>query len=110
MLSFTIPLCCVRLLNVIICDVRDTVMILYMICRLVCVTDSWAHMSIVHSILSLKLGVTLIVFAFTCITSEEVCSVLHIGCLVMLCFALLCNVPFSQFSWPGSLGNSDRYV
>ena len=24
--------------------------------------------------------------------------------------ALLCNVPFSQFSWPGSLGNSDRYV
>ena len=23
-----------------------------------CVTDSWAHMSIVHSILSLKLGVT----------------------------------------------------
>ena len=34
-------------------------MILYMICRLVCVTVSWAHMSIVHSILSLKLGVTL---------------------------------------------------
>ena len=24
--------------------------------------------------------------------------------------ALLCNVLFSQFSWPGSLGNSDRYV
>ena len=24
--------------------------------------------------------------------------------------ALLCNIPFSQFSWPGSLGNSDRYV
>jgi len=32
-------------------------MILYMICQLVCVTDSWAHMSLVHSILSLKLGV-----------------------------------------------------
>ena len=58
MLSFTIPLCCVRLLNVIICDVRDTVMILYMICQLVCVTNPWTHMSLVHSILSLKLGVT----------------------------------------------------
>ena len=34
-------------------------MILCMICRLVCVTDSWAHMRMVHSILSLKLGVTL---------------------------------------------------
>ena len=32
---------------------------------------------------------------------------LHIGCLVMLCFTML---PFSQFSWSGSLGNSDRYV
>ena len=28
------------------------------ICQLVCVIDSWAHMSFVHSILSLKLGVT----------------------------------------------------
>ena len=42
----------------IIRDVRDTMMILYMICQLVCVTDSWAHMSLVHLILSLKLGVT----------------------------------------------------
>ena len=33
-------------------------MILYIICQLVCVTDPWAHMSLVHSILSLKLGVT----------------------------------------------------
>ena len=33
-------------------------MILYVICQLVCVIDSWAHMSFVHSILSLKLGVT----------------------------------------------------
>ena len=32
---------------------------------------------------------------------------LHIGCLVMLCFAMF---PFSQFSWPGSLGNLDIYV
>ena len=39
-------------------DVRDTVMILYVICQLVCVIDPWAHMSFVHSILSLKLGVT----------------------------------------------------
>jgi hypothetical protein len=39
-------------------DVRYTVMILYIICQLVCVTDLWAHMSLVHSILSLKLGVT----------------------------------------------------
>ena len=35
-------------------DVRDTVMILYVICQLVCVTDPWAHMSLLHSILSLK--------------------------------------------------------
>ena len=28
------------------------------ICQLVCVNDSWAHTSFVHSILSLKLGVT----------------------------------------------------
>ena len=42
----------------IIRDVRDTVMILYMICQLVCVTNPWAHMSFMHSILSLKLGVT----------------------------------------------------
>ena len=28
------------------------------ICQLVCVIDSWAHTSFVHSILSLKLGVT----------------------------------------------------
>ena len=40
-------------------DVWDTVMILYVICQLVCVIDSWAHMSIMHLILSLKLGVTL---------------------------------------------------
>ena len=33
-------------------------MILYVICQLVCVIDSWAHTSFVHSILSLKLGVT----------------------------------------------------
>jgi len=33
-------------------------MILYVICRLMCVTDPWAHMSFMHSILSLKLGVT----------------------------------------------------
>ena len=39
-------------------DVRDTVMILYVICQLVCVIDPWAHTSFVHSILSLKLGVT----------------------------------------------------
>ena len=24
--------------------------------------------------------------------------------------ALLCSVPLSQFPWPSSLGNSDRYV
>ena len=40
-------------------DVWDIVMILYVICQLVCVIDSWAHTSFVHSILSLKLGVTL---------------------------------------------------
>ena len=34
-------------------------MILYVICQLVCVIDSWAHTSFVHSILSLKLGVTI---------------------------------------------------
>ena len=39
-------------------DVRDTVMILYVICQLVCVIDPWAHTSFVHSILSLKLDVT----------------------------------------------------
>ena len=39
-------------------DVRDTVMILYVICQLMCVTNPWAHTSFVHSILSLKLGVT----------------------------------------------------
>ena len=33
-------------------------MILYEICQLVCVIDPWAHTSFVHSILSLKLGVT----------------------------------------------------
>ena len=33
-------------------------MILFVICQLVCVIDSWAHTSLVHSILSLKLGVT----------------------------------------------------
>ena len=41
-------------------DVRDTVMILYVICQLVCMIDLWAHTSFVHSILSLKLGVTLV--------------------------------------------------
>ena len=39
-------------------DVRDTVMIHYVICQLVCVIDPWSHTSFVHSILSLKLGVT----------------------------------------------------
>ena len=39
-------------------DVRDTMIILYVICQLVCVIDPWAHTSFVHSILSLKLGVT----------------------------------------------------
>ena len=33
-------------------------MILYVICQLVCVIDSWAQTNFVHSILSLKLGVT----------------------------------------------------
>ena len=33
-------------------------MILYVIYQLVCVIDSWAHTSFMHSILSLKLGVT----------------------------------------------------
>ena len=28
-------------------------------CQLMCVTDLWTHMSFMHSILSLKLGVTL---------------------------------------------------
>ena len=32
------------------------------ICQLVCVIDSWAHTSFVHSILSLKLGVTLVIY------------------------------------------------
>ena len=35
-----------------------TVMIHYVIYQLMCVTDPLAHMSLVHSILSLKLGVT----------------------------------------------------
>ena len=30
----------------------------FVICQLVCVINSWAHTSLVHSILSLKLGVT----------------------------------------------------
>ena len=30
----------------------------FVICQLVCVIVSWAHTSLVHSILSLKLGVT----------------------------------------------------
>ena len=46
----------------------DTVMILYVICQLVCVIDSWAHTSFVHSILSLKLGVTL---------HENICSMIQ---------------------------------
>ena len=32
----------------------------FIICQLMCVTDFWAHMSLVHSILSLKLGVTML--------------------------------------------------
>ena len=40
-----IPLCDIRLSYFIDLDVRDTVMILYVICQLVCVTDPWAHMS-----------------------------------------------------------------
>ena len=36
----------------------EHLMIHYVICQLVCVIDSWAHTSFVHSILSLKLGVT----------------------------------------------------
>ena len=56
--NFYFPLCCVRLSYVINRDVRYTVMILVIICQLLCVTDPWAHMSFVHSILSLKLGVT----------------------------------------------------
>ena len=35
-----------------------TVMIHYVICQLMCVTDPWAHKSFMHPILSLKLGVT----------------------------------------------------
>ena len=31
-------------------DIRDTVMILYVIYQFVCVTDPWAHTSFVHSI------------------------------------------------------------
>ena len=38
----------------------NTVMIHYVICQLVCVVDPWAHTSLVHSILSLKLGVTVL--------------------------------------------------
>ena len=45
-------------------DVWDTVMILYVICQLVCVIDSWAHTSFVHSILSLKLGVTVSMYIY----------------------------------------------
>ena len=56
-LSFYFSLCCVRLCYGINRDVRYTMMILLIICQLVCVTDRWAHMSFVHSILSLKLGV-----------------------------------------------------
>ena len=59
-LSFYLPLCCVRLCDVINRDVRYTMMIYYIICRLMCVTDPWAHMSFMHSILSLKLGVTVL--------------------------------------------------
>ena len=33
-------------------------MILYVICQFVCVIDPWTYTSFVHSILSLKLGVT----------------------------------------------------
>ena len=54
---FYFPLCCVRLCDGINRDVRNTVMILYVICQLMCGTDPWAHMSFMHSILSLKLGV-----------------------------------------------------
>ena len=58
-LPFYFLLCCVRLCDGINRDVRNTVMILYVICQLRCVTNPWAHMSFMHSILSLKLGVTL---------------------------------------------------
>ena len=57
-LPFYFSLCCVRLCDGINRDVRNTVMILYVICQLMCVTDPCAHMSFMHSILSLKLGVT----------------------------------------------------
>ena len=39
-LSFIFPLCCVRLSYVINHDVRYTMMILFIICQLMCVTDS----------------------------------------------------------------------
>ena len=55
---FYLPLCYVSQCDAIIRYVRYTVMILFIICQLMCVTDPWAHMSLVHSILSLKLGVT----------------------------------------------------
>ena len=55
---FYFLLCCVRLCDCINRDVRYTVMILFVICQLMCMTDPWAHMSFMHSILSLKLGVT----------------------------------------------------
>ena len=55
---FYFLLCCIRLCDNINRDVRNTVMILYAICRLMCLTNPWAHMSFMHSILSLKLGVT----------------------------------------------------
>ena len=51
-------MCCVRLCDGINRDVRYTVMILFVIYQLMCVTNPWAHMSFMHSILSLKLGVT----------------------------------------------------
>ena len=38
----------------------NIVMIHYVICQLICVTDPWTHTSFVHSILSLKLGVTVL--------------------------------------------------
>ena len=53
-------MCYARQCDAIIRYVRYTVMILFIICQLMCVTDPWAHMSLVHSILSLKLGVTII--------------------------------------------------
>ena len=54
-------------------------MILYVICQLVCVIDSWAHTSFVHSILSLKLGVTLSLVGMGC--NEFACKYANHECV-----------------------------